>query len=58
MRKSIELLLRLHVVGDPAEAAVGRGDEQRPDGRVDEVIGDVEEALSRSGVAEAAIEVG
>ena len=39
LRQSLHLPLGLRVVRDPAEAAVGRRDEQRPDRRVDEVVG-------------------
>ena len=57
-REPVELLLGLRVVHDAAEPALGCRDEQRADGRIDEVVGDVEEALTRCGVAEAAIELG
>src|SRR5207249_1631425 len=50
--------LQVGVVGDLAEAMVGDGHEQPADRRVDEVVGDVEQALACRGVAEAAIEVG
>src|SRR5580765_1550562 len=57
-RELLELALRVRVVGDPAEPARARGDEQRADRRVDEVEGGVEQALRGGGVAEATIEFG
>ena len=51
-----ELILgrvRVGVVGDPREAAVGGGHEQRPDRRVGDVVGHVQEPLLQGGLAEA-----
>ena len=56
--EALELPLGLGVVGDAAETALGRRDEQAADGRVDEVVGDVEQVLARGGVSEAPIELG
>ena len=55
-REPLGLLLGLGVVGDAAEPALGRGDEQFADRRVDEVVCDVEQVLARGGVAEATVE--
>ena len=52
------LQLELRRVRDPAEAAVGRGDEQLPDRRVVELVRDVEQPLGGGGLAEAAVEIG
>src|SRR4029077_5887480 len=57
-RELFELALRVGVVGDPAEPARARGDEQRADRRVDEVEGGIEQALRGGRVAEATIEFG
>ena len=46
------------VEGDPEQPAVGRGDEQRADGAVDDVVAGVEELGMDGGVAEAAVEIG
>ena len=46
------------IEGDPEQAAVGRGDEQRADGAVDDVVAGVEELRLDGGVAEAAVEIG
>ena len=45
------------VVLDLAEPVVGDGHEQAADGRVDHVVGDVEQPLGGGGVAEAAVEL-
>jgi pycsar effector protein len=50
----VECLVR--PVGDPAEAAVGDGDEQLADRRVGQVVGNVDEALPIGGVAKTAVE--
>ncbi len=47
------LTLGLRIEGDPAQAPVGRRDEQRPDRRVGEVVGDVEQAGRGGRLAEA-----
>ena len=52
------LTLRLRVERDPAEAAVGRRDEQRSDRRVGEVVGDVEQAGGGRSLAEAPVQSG
>ena len=55
-----ELILgrvRVGVVRDPREAAVGRGHEQRPDGRVGDVVRHVQEPLLQGGLAKATVEV-
>src|SRR3954470_14427223 len=57
-REQFELALRVGVVGDPAEPVRARGDEQRADRRLDEVEGDVEQALRSCSLAEATIELG
>ena len=49
-RQAVELALGLGVVGDPADAALARGHEQRADGRVDEVVRGVEQAFVGGGV--------
>ena len=49
--------LGLGVEEDAGEAAVGRGDEQRADRRLDDVEADVEQALRGCGLAEAAVEI-
>ena len=43
---------------DLAEAPLGNSDEQRPDGRIDDVVGDVEQPGGGCGVAEAAVNGG
>ncbi len=58
MKRLNTVSLRLRVVGDPAQPAVGRGDEQRPDRRLGEVVCDVEETGSGCCLAEPRIESG
>src|SRR5713101_3965062 len=53
----LHLALRLGVVGDPAKPRIGRGDEQRAERRVDQVVCDVEQALLGGGGAEARVEL-
>jgi hypothetical protein len=43
---------------DAEQAPVGGRDEQRADGRVDDVVAGVEQARLDGGVAEAAVEIG
>ena len=58
-REHVEVVLRLGVEADPADAAVGDADEQRPDRRVVEhVEGDVEQIRRGRGRAEALVERG
>ena len=52
------LALRLRVVRDPAQAAIGRGDEQRPDRCLGEVVYDVEQPGRGRGFAEARVQRG
>src|SRR5262249_49278187 len=58
LRERLGLALRLRVVRDPAQAAVGRRDEQRPDRRLGEVVRDVEEPGGRGRFPEARVECG
>ena len=55
-REPFDVALGLGVVRDPAQPAWRRGEEQRPEWRVEEVVGDVEQARRRGGGAEAAVE--
>ena len=57
-REALGLGVRVGVVVDLADAALGDGDEQLADGRVVQLVGDVEQALGGGGVAEAAVELG
>ena len=57
-RELLLLALGFGVVGDLAEAAIGHGHEQPPDGRVDQVVGDVEQPFGGRGVAEACVKLG
>jgi hypothetical protein len=58
VRELLELRLRIGIVGDRAEAALGDGNEQLADRRIDDVVGDVEQTLGSGGGAEARIELG
>ena len=51
------LLLALGVEPDAAEPAVGRGDEQLADRRLDDVVADVDEPLANCGGAELRVEL-
>ena len=54
----LELLLGIGIEADAAQAAVGDADEQRPDGDVvEDVVGDVEQALCGGGRAKALVEL-
>src|SRR2546423_8351673 len=57
-RERLRRLLRLGVERDPAEPARRRGDEQRPERRLDHVVGAVEQARGSPGGAEPAVEFG
>src|SRR6266581_1712476 len=58
VRELLRCAVELRVVGDPAEAAIGGRDEQRPDRRFGEVVSDVEQAGLGGGLTEAAVERG
>ena len=56
--KALDLLLRIGIEGDLAEAALGRGDEKRADRGVGQVVGDVEQGLGGCPVAEGEVGLG
>src|SRR5207244_5021746 len=53
----LDLQVRIGLIGDDAEAAVGDADEKLAHRRLDHVVGDVEQALSRRRSAKAGIEL-
>ena len=55
--RASELSAVLGRVRDAADAAVGRGDEERPDRRVDDVVADVDESLANCRRAEPRVEL-
>ena len=54
----LEVLLEVRVERDTKEASVGGGQEQRPDGAVDEVVPHIEQPAARCRLPEAEIEIG
>ena len=56
--QALDLVLRIGIEGDLAEAALGRGDEKRADRGVGQVVGDVEQVLGGSPVAEGEVGLG
>ena len=56
--KALDLLLRIGIEGDLAEAALGRGDEKRADRGVGQVVGDVEQGFGGCPVAEGEVGLG
>ena len=54
----LELAFRVGVERDPADAGGRHGDEQGADRRLDDVVGDVEEALGGGALAQLAVELG
>ena len=57
-REAVELRVRLRPERDGGQALPGRGHEERPYGRVDDVEAHVDEVEGHRGVAETAVEVG
>src|SRR5207244_9073979 len=57
-RELLAFRLGVRPEGDPAEAAVGRTDEQVADWRLGQVVGGVEQAGCGGGAAEAGVELG
>src|SRR4051812_37940154 len=51
----LDLGFGIGVEGDLADAPLGRGDEQRPDGGVGHVVGDVQERVGGGALAEGAV---
>ena len=56
--EAVELGVRVALERDRGEALSGGRDEERADGRLDDVEADVDEVERHRGVAEAAVEVG
>ena len=55
---ALELGVGIRVERDPQQPAIGGGDEQLAEGRLDEVVPRVEHAAAGGGVAKAPVEVG
>jgi hypothetical protein len=53
----LDRAFRFRVEGDAAHTPLGCGEEQLADGRVGQVIGDVEDAFGGSPLAESAVDV-
>jgi hypothetical protein len=56
--EALHLGLGVRIEGDLAEAALGRGDEERADRGVGQIVGDVEQVLRSRPVAEGKVGLG